>query len=272
MKPIEKYSASFVALIFVFASACSTSNVNIHNELETYFDSNNVEGCFALYDNSQNKFTIYNLERYRDSAYLPASTFKIVNSLIALKTGKVFDEKEVIKWDGKQRSNAQWNQDLSLEQAFKFSSASHYQEIAKRIGPDTMQIWLDSLEYGNRKISKIDSFWLDNSLKITPDEQLGLVKKLYFEQLPIDKRPQRIVKQLMLFEDNTNYKLSYKTGWGFKENGNGLGWIVGWIEENKRPYFFVLNVEGPRNTDMLKVRMNILKSILSKLGFFQGNK
>lgn len=272
MKPIEKYSATFVAILFVFVSACSTSNVNIHNDLETYFDSNNVEGCFALYDNSQNKFTIYNLERYRDSAYTPASTFKIINSLIALKTGKVFDEKEVIKWDGKQRSNVQWNQDLSLEQAFKFSSASHYQEIARRIGQDTMQIWLDSLEYGNRKISTIDSFWLDNTLKITPDEQLGLVKKLYFEQLPIDKRPQRIVKQLMLFEDNANYKLSYKTGWGFKENGNGLGWIVGWIEENKRPYFFVLNVEGPRNTDMMKVRMNILKGILGKLGFFQGNK
>ena len=272
MKPIESVFTLTICLLVITISACSPNNVNIDNSLKTYFDSNNVEGCFALYDNSKNEFTIYNLERYRDSAYTPASTFKIVNSLIALKTGRVFDEKEVIKWDGTTRSNSQWNQDLSLEQAFKFSSASHYQEIARRIGMDTMQVWLDSLDYGNKKISKIDSFWLDNSLKITPDEQLGLVKRLYFEQLPIDKRPQRIVKQMMLFEDNANYKLSYKTGWGFTEDGKGLGWIVGWIEENKRPYFFVLNVEGPRETDMMKVRMNILRGILNKYGFFKGNK
>ncbi len=252
--------------------SCSPNNVTINNDLKTHFDENKVEGCFAIYDNGKNEFTVYNLERYRDSAYTPASTFKIVNTMIGLKTGKVFNEKEVIQWDGVQRGNANWNQDLTVEQAFRFSSASHYQQIARRIGKDTMQIWLDSLHYGNKKISKIDSFWLDNTLKITPDEQLGLVKQLYFEQLKIDKRPQEIVKKLMLWEDNANYKLSYKTGWGFKENGNGIGWIVGWIEENKHPYFFVLNVEGPRNTDMLTVRMNVLKGILKQLGFMEGKK
>jgi beta-lactamase class D len=252
--------------------SCSPNNVTINNDLKKHFDDNKVEGCFAIYDNGKNEFTVYNLERYRDSAFTPASTFKIVNSMIALKTGKVFNEKEVIKWDGVTRSNANWNQDLTLEQAFRFSSASHYQQIARRIGRDTMQIWLDSLQYGNKKISKIDSFWLDNSLKISPDEQLGLVKQLYFEQIKIDKRPQEIVKKLMLWEDNANYRLSYKTGWGFKENGNGIGWIVGWIEENKHAYFFVLNVEGPRNTDMLAVRMNVLKGCLKQLGFMEGKK
>lgn len=272
MKTIERYSLLWIGLVAVVFTACSPNNVEIHNELKPYFDSNRVEGCFALYDNSKNEFAIYNLERYRDSAYLPASTFKIVNSLIALKTGKVDSEKEVISWDGVQRGNPAWDKDLSLEQAFKASSASHFQQVARRIGRDTMQRWLDSLQYGNRKISTVDSFWLDNSLKITPDEQLGLVKRLYFEQLAIDKRPQRIVKQMMLQEDNANYKLSYKTGWGFKEDGESLGWIVGWIEENKRPYFFVLNLEGERDMDMIGVRMRILKGILGRLGFFKGNK
>jgi beta-lactamase class D len=63
----------------------------------------------------------------------------------------------------------------------------------------------------------IDSFWLNNNIKITADEQLGLVKRLYFEQLPFQKRAQQIVKNVMLQEDNANYKLSYKTGWGFRE-------------------------------------------------------
>lgn len=268
-----------VVLLLVIAEACSPNNVIVDDSLKKYFDANKVTGTFALFDNGQGKFTIYNVSRYKDSAYLPASTFKIVNSLIGLKTGVVFNEQMVIKWDGKVRkfpngNNADsWNKDLTIEQAFKASSFSHYQEIAKRIGKDTMQLWLDSLQYGNRKIGNhIDSFWVDNSLKVTPDEQLGLVKKLYFEQLPIDKRPQRIVKKLMLQESNTNYQLSYKTGWGFRENGNAIGWIVGWIEENHHPYFFVLNVEGPHNTNMYTIRLNILKAILKQWGFLEGKK
>jgi len=75
----------------------------------------------------------------------------------------------------------------------------------------------------------------------------------------------------MLFESNGNYKLGYKTGWGFRENGNNLGWIVGWIEKNNHPYFFVLNLESAdKNFDMVNVRMKILKDILKKLGFFEG--
>ncbi|MDB5232818.1 MAG: class beta-lactamase [Chitinophagaceae bacterium] len=260
---------------FVFSfyfSACTPNNVTIENSLKKYFDANKVTGTFGLFDNSLGHFTIYNLSRYKDSAYLPASTFKIVNSLIGIKTGVIFNEKMVIKWDGIKR-RPEWDKDLTMEEAFKVSAVPYYQEVARRIGKDTMLQWLDSLHYGNHKIgNRIDSFWLDNSLKITPDEQLGLVKQLYFEQLPIDKRPQRIVKTVMLQENNANYKLSYKTGWGYRENGNAIGWIVGWVEENRHPYFFVLNVEGPNDTDMKTVRLNILKGILKQLGFFEGKK
>jgi beta-lactamase class D len=136
-----------------------------------------------------------------------------------------------------------------------------------------MQHWLDSLSYGNKKISRVDTFWLDNSLKIRPDEELGLVKRLYFNQLPFHQRNQEIVKRTMLFEDNTNYRLSYKTGWGQNETGKQLGWITGWVEENKHPYFFVLNIEtADPNADIPAIRMTILKGILGQLGFLQGKR
>ena len=91
-----------------------------------------------------------------------------------------------------------------------------------------MQHWLDSLSYGSKKITtSIDQFWIDNSLKITPDEQLGLMKRLYFNQLPFSKSTHEIVKKVMLQENNANYSLSYKTGWTYKENEKSLGWIVG---------------------------------------------
>ncbi len=259
-------------LATIFLASCSQNNVETDNTLEKYFDENKVEGCFALMNNGTGKFTVYNLARYRDSSYLPASTFKIVNSLIGLQTGKITNDSMVIKWDSVKRRVDDWNQDLTMYKAFRVSAVNYYQEVARRIGKDTMQLWLDSLKYGTRKIkTTIDSFWLDNSLKITPDEELGLVKRLYFDQLPFFKSYQEMVKRAMLFENDANYRLGYKTGWGFKENGNAIGWITGWIEENNHPYFFVLNIESTdHDFDMWTVRMKMLKGILKQLGFLEG--
>jgi len=185
----------------------------------------------------------------------------------------------VIKWDGIVRKHPDgriaesWNKDLTMTQAFKISAVPYYQEVARRIGRDTMQQWLDSLKYGNHKIgNRLDSFWLDNSLKITPDEQLGLVKKLYFGQLPFSKTTMDVVKKIMVREEDANYTLALKTGWGYRENGNSIGWVVGWVEENKHPYFFVLNIEGDHNTNMQVYNHLILMGCLNHLEFFHGKK
>ena len=260
---------SFIVLISI--SSCSLNRAKVDESLKKYFDDNKVEGCFTMLSNSDGKVTVYNL-KMDTTRYTPASTFKIVNSLIGLETGVISDEKMVIKWDGIKRWNHDWNKDLTMEQAFKVSSVPYYQEVARRIGRDTMQLWLDSLNYGNKNIGdKIDSFWLDNHLKISPDEQLGLVKRLYFDQLPFQKRTQQIVRDVMLQEDNTSYSLSYKTGLGLDESKNSIGWLVGWIEENKHPYFFVTMVKSADvATDIKAVQLNITKGILKQLGFFNG--
>jgi beta-lactamase class D len=266
-------------LIILFAFSCSPDNIKKDNSLKKYFDENKVDGCFALMNNATGKFTVYNFERYKDSAYLPASTFKIVNSLIGLQTGRIVNDSMVIKWDGNKRWNEEWNKDLNMYQAFRVSAVPYYQEVARRIGKDTMQYWLDSLKYGAKSLtslfkikSPVDSFWLDNTLKITPDQNLGLVKQLYFNQLPFFKAYQEMVKNAMLFENTTLYRLGYKTGWGFTENNHAIGWITGWIEENNHPYFFVLNIESPnKDFDMWTVRMKMLKDILKQLGFFKGD-
>jgi beta-lactamase class D len=264
-------------LISILFPTCNSNNISQDNSLGKHFDSAGVSGCFALYDNGQGHFTIYNLKRFRDSAFSPASTFKIVNSLIGLQTGVATDEHMVIKWDSVKRWNEDWNKDLTMEEAFRLSAVPYYQELARRIGRDTMKKWIDSLAYGNKDISgPIDSFWLNNHLKITPDEELGLVKKLYFDQLPFFRRNAEIVRKMMLREENANYRLSYKTGLGRTDNGLPMGWIVGWIEENNHPYFFVLNLNtgDPRMNimDLVSIRMHILKGVLAELGFFEGKK
>ncbi len=260
--------------------ACNNNNVKQDNELKSFFVENSVDGCFALMDNGTGQFTVYNLGWYKDSVLQPASTFKIVNSLIGLQTGKISSDSMVIPWDGVERSITAWNQDLSMREAFRASSVPYYQEVARRIGKDTMETWLTKLGYGARKVNdtvrittEIDTFWLDNSLKVSPDQQLGLVKQLYFDQLPFFKVHQETVKAAMKMEDTPEYRLGYKTGLsGWDSNTQRrIGWIVGWIEENNHPYFFVLNVESKDpNFDLGPVRLKMLKGILQKLDFMQG--
>lgn len=262
---------SFAAVLLM--AGCSVNKADIDNSLKKYFDAKKVEGCFTMLNNADGKITVYNMEL--DTMRLtPASTFKVVNSLIALQTGVATDEHMKINWDGIVRPMKEWNKTMDMAEAFKVSSVPYYQEIARRIGHDTMKLWIDSLAYGNKNIEgPIDSFWLNNKLKISPDEQLGLLKRLYFDQLPFQKRAQEIVKQMMLREDNTLYKLSYKTGWGFDEQNNNIGWLVGWIEENNHVYFFVTLVKSPDpNIDMRTIRMDITKDILKQYGFFEGKK
>jgi beta-lactamase class D len=165
-----------------------------------------------------------------------------------------------------------------MYKAFEYSAVPWYQELARRIGRDTMQRWLDTLGYGSlvkKPVieNNLDTFWLDNSVKVTADEQLGLVKRLYFGQLPFQPRSQRIVKNMMLRESDSLYKLSYKTGWAATDKNHALGWLIGWIEENRHPYFFVLQVESPDpNFDMAPVRLNLLKDILRHYGFMEGKR
>ena len=263
--------SAFLALLLV---GCTANNVTEDESLKKYFDEQKTVGTFGLFNNGNGQFTIYNLSRYRDSAYLPASTFKIVNSLIGLQTGILSSDSMVIKWDGVQRDRPQWNEDLSMYRAFRVSAVPYYQEVARRIGRDTMQFWLDSIAYGTQKIrGPIDSFWLDNSLKITPDEQLGLVKRLYFNQLPFFTPYQETVKKAMMFEEKPTHKLAYKTGLGQKEDGTPIAWVVGWIEENKHPHFFVLNMEAKDSTtDLVNGRMTALRGILTQLNFFKGQR
>jgi beta-lactamase class D len=265
LKFSSSFSLTLISILLLVLQSCSPNNVTIQNEYKQYFDETATTGSFGLFDNGSGQFYIYNLAQFKDSSFTPASTFKIVNALVGLETGKIVDEKMTIDIDS--------IGPVRMDSAFKQSVVPYFREVARRIGKDTMQHWLDSLQYGNKKMATaVDSFWLNNSLLVTPDEQLGLVKKLYFGQLPFQKRTQEIVKKVMLQTANTQYAISYKTGLGYKKNGQGIAWVVGWIEENKHPYFFVLQIEGPATVDLKKARLSVLNAILKSQGFFEGKR
>ena len=258
-------STLVLGAILLMVQSCSPNNVTLQNNYKKYFDDAGVTGSFGLFDNGSGEFYIYNLAQFKDSSFAPGSTFEIIHALVGIETGRIVDEKMLLSLDSLGP--------IRMDSAFKKTSAPYFMEVARRIGKDTLQHWLDSLQYGSKKMgNSVDSFWTNNTLTVSPDEQLGLVKKLYFGQLPFQKRSQEMVKKLMLQTANANYKMSYKTGLGNKQNGNKVAWIIGWIEENKHPYFFVLQSEGAANSDVTNVSISLLNKILKEQGFFEGKR
>lgn len=262
-----------------FLNSCSGVRINEHDEWKQYFDKYGVEdGCFEIYDNNKEIASFYNKEGCAEQIK-PLATFEVFNSLVALEIDAASDEQMVIKLDGITTPNPDWNQDLSMAQAFKYNAASYFEELAKRIGQNKMQYYLDTVHYGNATIGKeLNNFWSNGSLKISADEQVGFMKRLYHSEIPaFSERSQRIVRGMMLQEEGKNYRLYYKSAEQKSANGN-LAWLVGYVEQfvtlqNPKtkqindiphPYFFALHFTTKDSTDIKKTQLSILRDIFKE--------
>jgi beta-lactamase class D len=231
-------------------------------DLQTYFQE--FAGAFVLYDRDSARYTRYNPERCSER-FLPASTFKILNSLIGLETGVIPDENHVIRWDGTKHGIESWNQDHTLKTAIQNSVVWYYQELARRVGKERMQSYIDAVGYGNQDLSgPIEAFWLDGSLQISPDEQVEFLRRLYEGDLPFSGRSMKLVKEILVLERTDRYQLSGKTGSG--QAGNlYIGWFVGFLEEEKNVYFFAANIQSSHSNakglTAKEITLNILRGL-----------
>ena len=234
-------------------------------DLAAVFAERGTPGAFVLFDVSADRMTIVGAARAR-RPYVPASTFKIPNSLIALETGAVADEREVIPYGGKPQPFPQWERDMDMRDAIRVSSVPVYQEIARRIGRKRMQDHLDRLGYGNRRIGTVvDRFWLDGPLEISALEQVRFLARLARGKLPLSERSQRIVREILRVEEKDGVALFAKTGWASGPAPPMTGWWVGWVERDAKVYAFALNIDMATADDTAK-RIPIGRSLLSRLG------
>jgi len=257
-----KYQILLIAFLIVTTTIAQNSQ-NDSLTIEKIFDGHT--GAFVLFNMQSKEYLRYNRARCA-KRFLPASTFKIPNSLIGLETGVIPDENFVFKWDGVKRENEEWNKDHTLATAIKFSVVPYYQELARRVGRDRFSGYLERINYGNKTIGEeIDTFWLDNSLKISADEQIDFLKRFFEYKLPFSERSINIVKKILPEEKYPNSLLKFKTGAGTKEDGKWLGWIVGYIEKKSNVYLFALNIEAKTYGEARELRDNISRKILTRL-------
>lgn len=267
----------FLFFIFILCIGCQSSSppteqaienlpplVSISSDsIQPFFQKENITGCFILYDLKNDYFSIYNEPR-ANTRFRPASTFKIPNSMFALETGVVENEVQMFKWDGEKKFLKIWERDHNLRSGIKNSVVWLYQQIARDIGEKRMQTWVDSIGYGNQNIGgDIDKFWLTGDIKISPKEQIELLKKIHLEELPFSKRTMTIFKDIMTLEKTSDYIYRGKTGWDSASDPD-VGWFVGYVERNDNAYFFANNMEFSDNK-LANNRKGIVEDILKKL-------
>lgn len=252
MKELTSYFVilSLLSTALVLVTSCSEahdktprSHVIKYEHIPAFaeiLEQEGTTGSILIYDPQKQTYYSNNFGR-ADSTFLPASTFKIPNSLIALETGIIDNSADSIKWDGQVRSTANWNQDLTFKEAFHYSCVPCYRSIARQVGLKSMNDYVARFNFGKMDItsSSIDLFWLEGNSRISQKQQIDFLMKFYYEELPISARTDSIAKEMMIADETEDYKIIAKSGLTM----DNLGWYVGYVEKGDEVFFFASNLE-----------------------------
>lgn len=268
-----------IVLFLLFISFALKSCVNKYNQTEVipewneFFPEQLDRGVILIYDYEKD-LLITNNSVDIERASLPASTFKILNTLIVLEEGVVNTVNDTINWPesidtSKYGYRPRIFKNLSVEEAFKASAGWAYVEMAKKIGKERYVDYLNKLDYGNGDLSIDDTdFWNFGDFAVTPEEQIKLLVDIYVEDVPFLKNSVNTLKRIMIVEENQNYILRAKTGWT-RFGGRDVGWWVGYVERKENLFFFTTRIEKDRKVILKNfgsLRKEITKAILNELG------
>lgn len=278
---MHKIRVLMVTCFTIFCSACAVQHQisSSQQEIPVTFEMNSraqdiphllneahTKAVMVIYDGQRIQTVGNDLSR-ANRAFIPASTFKILNALIGLQHHKV-NQTEIFKWNGQKQAFSSWEKDMTLAEAMQVSAIPVYQELARRIGLDLMQSEVKRVRYGNGEIgTKIDQFWLKGPLTITPYQEVEFVYRLAIEQLPFDVKVQQQVKQMLLIEQRGDLKLYAKSGWG-ADVVPQVGWYTGWVDNGHgKITAFSLNMQMETGND-IQERKQLTLDILDKLNIY----
>lgn len=265
----------------VLAASCSTGGSDADpavrdlritevDEWAAMFSEAGVEGTFAAHRVGTDDIRVHNPQRATTPA-IPASTFKILNSLIALDTGVVADVDDAVPWDGVERSVAAWNRDHSLRTGIAVSAVWMYQQLARTIGSERMTAAVRSADYGNMVIGgPVDEFWLRGDLRISPIQQIDFLARLATDDLPFNSHDQAAVREILIRDRGADWTWGHKTGTALASQPV-LGWLVGYTTHGEGTWVFAMNIDlddrGALDAQIdPQTRLTLSRAILEQVG------
>lgn len=245
----------------------NTSSKNIsYTDLSFYF--NGCDGSFVLYDLERDAWNIYNMD-YATMRVAPNSTYKVYDALFGLEQNIITPENSFMEWNQEEYLFEAWNNNQTLYTAMQNSVNWYFQEIDDQLGVSAVNSYVQQIGYGNQNIDgDFSSYWLESSLKISPIEQVELMKKLYSNDLKFAPQNIDAVKNSIQILSSPNGNLHGKTGTG-RVNGQDVnGWFIGYIEISNETYFFAANIQGRQDAAGSKAS-EISLSILSDMNIWK---
>lgn len=257
--------APFISVVAQETYQYNKENV-AYEDFSSYFQG--YQGSFVLYDLKQEKYSVYNEEQSKKRVS-PNSTFKIYSALFALKNKIITTEDSERTWDKTPYFFEQWNQNQNLNTAMQYSVNWYFEQLNQEIGFDILKKEIQEIQYGNCDLSGgEDRFWLESSLKISPYEQVSLLKKFYLNELPFQTKDKEVVQSAMKISEKANgEKLFGKTGSGIDENQNKNGWFLGFVEQEDNTYLFAVYIQGMEEASGITASEIALK-ILDEKGIY----
>ncbi|MGM0923330.1 MAG: BlaR1 family beta-lactam sensor/signal transducer [Bacillota bacterium] len=232
----------------------------LYEDLSTYFTG--VEGSFVLLSLKEDRYHIYNEEKSM-LRVSPDSTYKIYSALIGLEEKVITPGDSAMKWNGKQNEYKEWNRDQTMDTAMKHSVNWYFQDLDRKIGEDTLATYLERLNYGNKDLSGgVGNYWLESSLKISPVEQVELLRTFYINEQHFNPVNVETVKSALTLEKNGDSMLYGKTGTGIINGETVNGWFIGFVETNDDTWFFATNIQDndtANGSKAAKITLSILK-------------
>ena len=232
----------------------------VYEDLSSYFSG--FEGSFVLYDLQNDRYIIYNKDK-SITRVSPDSTYKIFDALIGLESGIINNKNSAIKWSGKNYPYESWNKDQDLGSAVKNSVNWYFQDIDKQIGREKLQSYYKKMAYGNYNLTgRVSDYWLESSLRISPLEQVQVLKDFYTNNMVFKKENINTVKNALKLSEKNGAVLSGKTGTGAVNGKNINGWFIGYVEKGGKTFIFAANIQnedGAKGSIAANITLSILK-------------
>ena len=264
-------SAVFIGCTPILSIGASTQDVyHFHDtdknisllDVSAIFGS--YDGSFVLYDNHLDSWKIYNLEE-ANKRIPPDSTYKIYDALLGLESGIITPEHSSMAWNGEHFSYSAWENDQDLNSAMQNSVNWYFQTMDSQLGLNKIQEFLNEIEYGNQTTSSnLKLYWSDFSLKISPIEQVELLKKFNTNGFHLHSQNVLSVKNAIKIVGTSDGTFYGKTGTGCIDGQDISGWFIGYIETSDNIYYFATNIQSDSNATGKKA-LEITSAILKKL-------
>ncbi len=262
-----------LAIGFAVSWASEKEQSGVRLDLDAFVSlDTDLEIAFCALDINTNSRSIVN-EHLVGRRFAPWSTFKIPNLIIALEAGIATGLNHWRGWDQQRRPAADywpqvWQQDQTLASAFKRSAVWYFQDIAQEVGPEQYRYHLRRFGYGNASVPvDSDDFWLGGSLAISPCEQTQFLKQAVAGHLNLSAETEDALRTVSRLRAADGYTVYGKTGSGRLAQGEFEGWLVGWIEHERRPTAtFALYLRAPDYQTLESSRFETALALLRTAG------